>query len=1087
MRTALLLLLLIPCSARAGVVAMPWTPTPDQDGSQFGAAVAPAGDVDGDGYGDVIVGAPAWSETHQGEGRAFLYRGTASGISNTPVWAWSPGEDFAAAGTAVASAGDLDGDGYAEILVGVPNWDSPSGIDAGAVFVFKGSASGPLAVPFDTLWYGPSDAHFGAAVSWAGDVNGDGKPDVLVGSPNYSNGQVNEGGITVWLGTLPRYPQLPSFALEFNQANGRLGTSVSTAGDVNGDGLTDIIAGAPGSLFSGHPWAGRAVVYAGANSVSGIGALLRAYVGLADSTQLGTSVANAGDVNADGYADILIGAPGGDGFATRAGDVYLYPGSAAGPTASPFFQYHGLVDYARFGNAVGTAGDLDGDGYADVLIGSSFWPDPADSRGEVRLYYGGKDALTFGEEIVSPHLGIGFASALATTGDATGDGYAEFMVGAPGLGTAYAWSGKPAGPVAAANSPLLAIEPGNSFGLSLAVLPHIDNGPFPTLLIGTPTSNSGAGSVNLFPGQWASFALSAVGAFSGTEAGENFGILAADAGDVNRDGYTDFIATSPSWDGSFADHGKATLFLGSDIGPVASSWPGDESLQVGSNFGLALAANGDINGDGYHDVVIGVPNHNSEPGPKCGEVLVYLGGAGGLGFPASWLASGLTPYTYFGSSLAMGDFDSDGYSDVAVGILTSPRSIQVFFGGPSGLTYPAGWNIVPVVPISSMATVGSAGDWNGDGIDDLIACAPLDNDGKGTIAVYAGSRSRTNPLNPLWIYRDASINGLSLVPAGGGDLNGDGYADVVVAAPYSSNGESSEGSVLVFFGRQLASPNVPIQPDLRFESNIPSAYLGRGITLGDLNDDGFTDIIAGAPGADRVYAWFGGGEGVPRHTGFTEYGFGDKWRWSPARLDDETRFNAQQSQRSAGGRDNVAEEYEIQLQGTPFTGVPNRARTNPYQTFAPGPLGSVITGNYAETAPWKATTSRFKRRDVTNSPYFPRSRWMSPGARLSGTYDFRTAGVVTGVVPSEGLRAIRVSPNPVRAAATLEFTLAQAAQGAVDLYDVRGRHVRELARGAFPAGPSTFSFSAEGVPPGLYFAVLRAGPVEQRCRVVRLP
>jgi len=138
-RFLLAAMLLIAPAAYADLTPAAWNPVGFQDFELFGASVAPAGDVNRDGYGDVLVGAPGHSETQSGEGRVYLYLGGPNGLAASPAWAWSPGEELAAAGTCVAAAGDVNGDGVDDFLVGAPNWDSPFGFDAGGVFVFLGA------------------------------------------------------------------------------------------------------------------------------------------------------------------------------------------------------------------------------------------------------------------------------------------------------------------------------------------------------------------------------------------------------------------------------------------------------------------------------------------------------------------------------------------------------------------------------------------------------------------------------------------------------------------------------------------------------------------------------------------------------------------------------------------------------------------------------------------------------------------------------------------------------------------------------------------------------------------------------------
>ncbi len=164
--------------------ALPWAPGGTQFQGRFGETVAAAGDVNGDGYGDVVVGAPREAGTLVNEGGAYLFLGSAQGSSPTHAWVYRSGQAESATGNAVASAGDVNGDGFADVLVGVQEWDTVANQTAGKVAVFHGGPAGLPATPTYELFSPiPVDGQFfGLALAPAGDVNGDGFADVLVGA-----------------------------------------------------------------------------------------------------------------------------------------------------------------------------------------------------------------------------------------------------------------------------------------------------------------------------------------------------------------------------------------------------------------------------------------------------------------------------------------------------------------------------------------------------------------------------------------------------------------------------------------------------------------------------------------------------------------------------------------------------------------------------------------------------------------------------------------------------------------------------------------------------------------------------------------
>ena len=1100
--------------ADAALVSGPWAPIGGQAGAAFGSSVAPAGDVNGDGYGDALVGAPLFDNGQADEGRAFLYLGSANGLATSAVWTWEPNQAGAHAGALVAPAGDVNRDGYADLLIGAPEWDEPGHVDAGAVFVFYGSSTGPGASPNVTLSNQVTDSRFGSSACTAGDVNADQYADVVVGAPRFANGQANEGAVYVFHGSVGGLATVAAFTLEGDEVDARTGASVSTAGDVNGDSFADIVFGAPGSSPAAIPAAGKAIVLPG--SGTGIlGTPLITIAGLADSVATGASVSLAGDINGDGYADIVVGSPGLNGAGARRGAVVVYVGQVSGVNASAYLTVPGQLDQGRFGSAVATAGDVDGDGYADVLLGAERFPSLGAATGQALVYAGGRAGLVLQATLSGSDVGARFGAAVATAGDFDGDGAAEVLVGAPDFGTVglllegqvRSWIGKVQRPSTAVNSPLVSITPGTQFGGSVAIVPQVDSDAFPSILVGEPAFNTPvafAGRVSQYHSQIGSIKPTAARTFPATTSDGQFGELVADAGDVDRDTWSDFIIASPEFTGTGQpqSRGRVVLYRGASSGPVLSSWVA-EGDQVNEVFGTSIAARGDINGDGYHDVLVGTPYWDSPTLQDCGKVWFYPGSASGLG-AATWTAEGTVADQEFGAAISIaGDLDADGYSDVAISTVPAPAAIgagpsrvSVYYGGPTGLPASPAYSIVPTPPEPSFGlVVTGVGDVDGDAVSDLAVGVPAGIN-PGEVFLYRGNKARSQPMSPFAIYSGADpLYGTGRSIAGGGDLNGDGIADIVLGEPGFSNGQDGEGRLLVFLGR----PNLPrvMVPDTTYESNVVGASLGGSIApLADVSYDTFADIVAGASNQPAVYVFLGGGEGIARRLHQTESGFGGLYRWSPALLNNVALFGVSQDSRSAAGRDRVAADVEVELQGNPFTGVSNRSSLGYIDTQAPTPPWGSVTGySFSQTAPWTATTSRWRARTLSRSPYFPRSRWVTPEARVTGEYDFRTGGtnVDAGIGPLAGRARIeRVAPNPASATSTISFVLGECADVRLDVYDVRGRHVRELARGEYPAGLTSRTWDGadalgHAVSPGIYFVEFRTGSTTDRSRIVRLP
>jgi hypothetical protein len=222
-----------------------WMVLGSQAGANFGASVNTAGDVNGDGCDDIIVGAPNYDNGQDNEGAAFVYMGSPTGLDPGGTYAWmAEGDvDDAGFGTSVSTAGSVNGDSFADVIVGAPHYAGAL-TDEGGAFVFHGSASGLEEDTGWTAVSGQSTSGFGFAVSTAGDVNDDGFDDVIVGANRYTHEHANEGAIFVYLGA-PGQLQSTYWTAVGGKADTQMGHTVSTAGDVTGDGCADVIAGAP--------------------------------------------------------------------------------------------------------------------------------------------------------------------------------------------------------------------------------------------------------------------------------------------------------------------------------------------------------------------------------------------------------------------------------------------------------------------------------------------------------------------------------------------------------------------------------------------------------------------------------------------------------------------------------------------------------------------------------------------------------------------------------------------------------------------------------------------------------------------------
>jgi hypothetical protein len=366
------------------------------DSSSFGVSAAIAGDVDADGYADLVIGAAG---TREHRGIAYVFHGGPTGIESIPRIDVrdSKGQLGDWFGASVAGVSDVDGDGYADVLVGASGADR-DGVDWGVTYLYRGTRDGitrknvmritsPLPRDYD---------HFGYSLAPAGDVNGDGYADLAIGSPGIDlagmyNG-VDRGAVYIFHGGPDGPSKIPGARLEapvpldFD----RFGFAVGTAGDVNGDGFDDVIIGAPG-VDSPQPDGGVAYVFAG--TMFGVNPTPQTVLEdprIEVFDRFGTSAASAGDVNRDGFDDVIIGTSG-----SERGRGLVFHGSREGIDPMPGAVLHDPLGegYNHFADAVAGAGDINGDGFDDVIIGASGSDNGGVFRGSAVLYPGTPDGI----------------------------------------------------------------------------------------------------------------------------------------------------------------------------------------------------------------------------------------------------------------------------------------------------------------------------------------------------------------------------------------------------------------------------------------------------------------------------------------------------------------------------------------------------------------------------------------------------------------------------------------------------------------------------------------------------------------------
>jgi hypothetical protein len=403
--------------------------------------------------------------------------------------------------------------------------------------------------------------------------------------------------------------------------------------------------------------------------------------GAESGDHLGYKAAGVGDVTGDGYDDLLVGEPG---YAKQRGKAFLYLGSADGLGKQPFWITEGEQAGDGFGSIVGALGDITGNGYTDFFVTAPDYNGKAGPRcGKVYVYKGGakgpsKKPFWTMEGKTAREL---FGDCAASVGDVNGDGYPDLLAGAYGF-------------------------------------------------------DKFRGKVYLFLGGPKGYSSKPDWTFEGEDPGDWMGYGIGPAGDIRGKGYDDVLLGSKYHSRPIQNAGKVYLFYGSSNGLGAQpDWTRDGETQD-SRFGHHLSGAGDINGDGFMDVVIGAPGYDR----SRGRAYVFYGSAQGLKEKPSILDGKVTGES-FGTDVSSAEYpNGDGCAGVLVGgpgYARIPGSASLFLGSPNGTdTTPNDREIGELNGSNFGWVLGSVGDINGDGIPAWFVCCPEFESGKGKIYVY---------------------------------------------------------------------------------------------------------------------------------------------------------------------------------------------------------------------------------------------------------------------------------------------------------------------------------------------------------------
>ena len=878
-------------------------------------------------------------------------------------------------GFSVSSAGDVNGDGYDDLIIGAWGGD-PGGDLSGETYLVYGGASAPGTdgvldlgaldgMNGFTLTGIDAGDQSGRSVSSAGDVNGDGYDDLIIGAFRADPNGDNEAGETYIVyggasapGTdgelnLGMLDGTNGFTLTGIDAGDRSGSSVSSAGDVNGDGYDDLIIGAYWADPNGDNYAGETyIVYGGASAPGTEGVLdLSALNGTNGFTLTGIdafdfssySVSSAGDVNGDGYDDLIIGArfasPNGD---SNAGETYLVYGGASAPGTDGVLDLSTLDGTNGFiltgidagdlsGFSVSSAGDVNGDGYDDLIIGARDADPNGEDSGETYIIYGGASAPgTDGELDLSALNGTnGFiltgideadesGFSVSSAGDVNGDGYDDLIIGANradpngefGAGETYMIYGGASAPgtngvldlgaLGTNGFILTGIDANDQSGRSVSSAGDVNGDGYDDLIIGAwaadPDGSFSGETYIIYGGATGTESLTPVTA-SGTAAADNF------TGNAGADSFTGIATDDVVRGGAGNDRISVTAL---DFAAIDGGTGADRLVLDGTGLLLDLTDPGnvgvdsvevfDLSGTGANSLVLDAlavfdVTEERASGAASLDVLgdaddrvdlsggnfartgtatedgttytVYRDGNAQLRIEAGVQVSTLPVFTSPATASAR---ENQASAYMAVAMDADGDSLRYSLSGTDAalFTIDADTGEVRFIAVPDFE---APGDDDGDNVYDItVTASDGTNSTNHNVAITVTDEYDLIPLSSLdgsngFILTGIDANdqsGISVSSAG--DVNGDGYDDLIIGARYSDpNGDSEAGETYVVYGGASA-PGTDGVLDLGaldgtngFILNGIDAGDQSGISVssaGDVNGDGYDDLIIGARGAD---------------------------------------------------------------------------------------------------------------------------------------------------------------------------------------------------------------------------------------------
>lgn len=819
-----------------------WSVTTYQSGSLFGSAVGNGGDINGDGFDDVVVGANSYNNAYIDGGRVYVYFGSVSGPVTTPSQTIDGVGTSGFFGKLVNTAGDVNGDGFDETLIR----------KSSTTYLYYGSAAGLVSATILSTGVGSGNVanYFGPA----GDINGDSYDDVLWASYDTDNGFTNEGKVAVWLGSAAGIIATPHRIYEGEQTNAQLGFSAAS-GDLNGDGYSDIAFSA-NKFDNGQTDEG--IVYVCYGSSGGLNAVPDwSREGNKINAAAGYSI-SCGDINNDGFDELGIAIPKYDDSTSYEGLVELYYGQPTGISETNVYRHYYYSTVASDYSFLNLTADLNGDNYNDMLYGDILTDNAR--PGTYAIFPGGPNGI-LNESAFRTSAG------LIGNGDYNNDGKSDLLK--PGTEIATLVNGSTFFMPPDIQDYISGSQSNALFGNAVSSAGDVNNDGFDDIIIGSPEFDStytNEGKVELYLGDGSGEFGAPVWVKYGQQANAKFGYSVSAAGDVNGDGFDDILIGTPLFDNLYIDEGRIQIYYGGSSGINNFLFPATRySYQAGAQLGFSVSDAGDVNNDGYNDFIAGAPYYDKGSLDE-GVAYIYIGSPVSPSFSPIWVGESNQASAYYGMSVSGGgNINGDIYDDIAVGAPyfnkagTNNGQVYIYHGKSTGVSSFANFTKSVVSEYYQGQSIAIDGDLNNDGYDDLIYAS----DDK--YYAFTGSGTGINST-PIWSGEGIGYNATSIntrLVSYCNDIDGDSYDDIMVTSSTSSMGSYSEGVTYLLHGNMFGL--TPSYSDV-YEGNRTFANFGADVDCGDFNGDGFGDLIIGAPKyldndvfTGRSYFYFGSG------------------------------------------------------------------------------------------------------------------------------------------------------------------------------------------------------------------------------------